>query len=346
MFILAFLIIVIGLSFLLFAWRAPTVGLGGNFSMVSRESMLLVNNVLLVVAMGAVLLGTLYPLFLDALNAGKISVGPPYFDSVFGPIMLPMLFLLGVAPFARWKEADPLTLTKKLWWCFAAAIVIAAVVPFLMGRWSHWVFIGVTLAVWVAITVVYNIIDRGRNMQGSFFAKLFRHPRAFWGMQLAHLGVAVFVIGVALVKGYPAERDVRMYVGEQVTVAGYSFVFNGTKEVRGQNYTAVRGDFTVTREGKEITRLYPEKRNYFSSRSMPMTEAAIRHSITGDIYVSLGEPTPDGGWIVRAYSKPFVTWIWWGTIIMALGGLLAMTDRRYRLRRREDKGADAAVKEA
>ena len=345
-FILAFLIIVIGLSFLLFAWRAPTVGLGGNFSMVSRESMLLVNNVLLVVAMGAVLLGTLYPLFLDALNAGKISVGPPYFDSVFGPIMLPMLFLLGVAPFARWKEADPLTLTKKLWWCFAAAIVIAAVVPFLMGRWSHWVFIGVTLAVWVAITVVYNIIDRGRNMQGSFFAKLFRHPRAFWGMQLAHLGVAVFVIGVALVKGYPAERDVRMYVGEQVTVAGYSFVFNGTKEVRGQNYTAVRGDFTVTREGKEITRLYPEKRNYFSSRSMPMTEAAIRHSITGDIYVSLGEPTPDGGWIVRAYSKPFVTWIWWGTIIMALGGLLAMTDRRYRLRRREDKGADAAVKEA
>ena len=345
-FILAFLIIVIGLSFLLFAWRAPTVGLGGNFSMVSRESMLLVNNVLLVVAMGAVLLGTLYPLFLDALNAGKISVGPPYFDSVSGPIMLPMLFLLGVAPFARWKEADPLTLTKKLWWCFAAAIVIAAVVPFLMGRWSHWVFIGVTLAVWVAITVVYNIIDRGRNMQGSFFAKLFRHPRAFWGMQLAHLGVAVFVIGVALVKGYPAERDVRMYVGEQVTVAGYSFVFNGTKEVRGQNYTAVRGDFTVTREGKEITRLYPEKRNYFSSRSMPMTEAAIRHSITGDIYVSLGEPTPDGGWIVRAYSKPFVTWIWWGTIIMALGGLLAMTDRRYRLRRREDKGADAAVKEA
>ncbi len=334
-FILAFLIIVIGLSFLLFAWRAPTVGLGGNFSMVSRESMLLVNNVLLVVAMSAVLLGTLYPLFLDALGAGKISVGPPYFDSVFGPLMFPMLFLLGVAPFARWKEADTLELAKKLGWVFALSLAAGAVIPFLMGRWSHWVFIGCTLAVWVAATAVYNIIDRGRNMKGGFFAKLAQHPRAFWGMQLAHIGVAVFVIGVALVKGYPAERNVRMYVGEQVTVAEYTFVFNGTKETRGANYQAVEGDFTVLKAGKELTHLYPQKRNYFSSRSMPMTEAAIRHSITGDVYVSLGEPTPDGAWIVRAYAKPFVTWIWWGAILMALGGVLAMSDKRYRVRRRK-----------
>ena len=332
-FILAFLIIVIGLSFLLFAWRAPTVGLGGNFSMVSRESMLLVNNVLLVVAMSAVLLGTLYPLFLDALGAGKISVGPPYFDSVFGPLMFPMLFLLGVAPFARWKEADPLELTKKLAIVFAASVVAGAVIPFLMGRWSHWVFVGCTLAVWVAATAVYNIIDRGRNMKGGFFTKLAQHPRAFWGMQIAHIGVAVFVIGVALVKGYPAERNVRMYVGEQVTVAEYTFIFNGTKETRGANYQAVEGDFTVLRDGKEIAHLYPEKRNYYSSRSMPMTEAAILHSITGDVYVSLGEPTADDAWIVRAYSKPFVTWIWWGAIFMALGGLIAMLDKRYRVRR-------------
>ena len=334
-FSLACLIIVSGLSFLLVAWRAPTVGLGGNFSMVSRESMLLVNNVLLVVAMSAVLLGTLYPLFLDALGAGKISVGPPYFDSVFGPLMFPMLFLLGVAPFARWKEADTLELAKKLGWVFALSLAAGAVIPFLMGRWSHWVFIGCTLAVWVAATAVYNIIDRGRNMKGGFFAKLAQHPRAFWGMQLAHIGVAVFVIGVALVKGYPAERNVRMYVGEQVTVAEYTFVFNGTKETRGANYQAVEGDFTVLKAGKELTHLYPQKRNYFSSRSMPMTEAAIRHSITGDVYVSLGEPTPDGAWIVRAYTKPFVTWIWWGAILMALGGVLAMSDKRYRVRRRK-----------
>ena len=334
-FILAFLIIVIGLSFLLFAWRAPTVGLGGSFSMVSRESLLLVNNVLLVVAMGAVLLGTLYPLFLDALNAGKISVGPPYFDAVFGPVMLPMLFLLGVAPFARWKEADLGQLAKRLWIILVVAAAIGVAVPLLMGRWSTWVFVGITLAAWVAVTAVDNIRERGRNMKVSLPRKLINHPRAFWGMHLAHIGVAVFVVGVALVKGYPAERDVRMMPGEHVTVAGYTFVFNGVEEVRGPNYLATRGDFVVRKGDKEIARLHPEKRNYYSSRSMPMTEAAIKHSIDGDIYVSLGEPVGDGAWIVRAYRKPFVTWIWWGTILMAVGGFIAILDRRYRTSRRK-----------
>lgn len=337
-FILAFLIIVIGLSFLLFAWRAPTVGLGGNFSMVSRESMLLVNNVLLVVAMGAVLLGTMYPLFLDALGAGKISVGPPYFDSVFGPVMLPMLFLLAVGPFARWKEADPAQLARRLAVPFVIALAAAIAVPLLMGRWSHWVFVGVTLAFFIVVSAVENVRERGRNLKVGFFAKLASHPRAFWGMHLAHLGVAAFVIGVALVKGYSSERDVRMYENETVTVAGYTFEFKGTKEVRGKNYVATAGDFIVTKDGKEVARLTPEKRSYFSSRSMPMTEAAIHHSVTGDVYVSLGEPTADRGWIVRAYSKPFITWIWWGTILMALGGLLAMTDRRYLPSRKKKNG--------
>lgn len=343
-FILAFLIIVIGLSFLLFAWRAPTVGLGGNFSMVSRESMLLVNNVLLFVAMGAVLLGTLYPLFLDALNAGKISVGPPYFDAVFGPVMLPMLFLLGVAPFARWKEADPNWLAKRLWFILALSLVLGAATPILMGGWSTWVFVGMTLAFWVAFTTIDSFRERARNMKGNLFANIFKFPRAFWGMNLAHLGVAMFVIGVALVKGYPAERNVKMLPGEQVTVSGYTYVFNGTQEVRGQNYTATRGEFTVTKDGKEIAVLHPEKRNYFGSRSMPMTEAAIRHGITGDVYVSMGEPVGDGAWIVRAYHKPFVAWIWWGTIVMALGGFIAMLDRRYRVRK--NKTAQKAATEA
>ena len=339
LFILAFLIIVIGLSFLLFAWRAPTVGLGGNFSLISRESMLLVNNVLLVVAMGAVLLGTLYPLFLDALNAGKISVGPPYFDAVFGPLMLPLVFLMAVGPVTRWKDADPKELAKKLAWCLIAAIAGGAAIPILMGEFGHWAFLGCTAALFVMFGIVEAFREQIRHAQGGLLAKLFRQPRAFWGMQLAHLGVAVFIIGVALVKGYQSERDVRMFVGEQVTVAGYTFTFHGVDTMRGPNYTADRGTFTLSYDGKEIDKLYPEKRKYFSSNGMPMTEAAIRHSITGDVYVSLGTPTNDGGWVVRAYSKPYVTWIWWGCIIMSIGGVWAASDRRYR--RRKTKAADA-----
>lgn len=343
LFILAFLILVIGLSFLLFAWRAPTVGLGGNFALISRESMLLVNNVLLVVAMGAVLLGTLYPLFLDALNAGKISVGPPYFDAVFGPLMLPLVFLMAVGPIARWKEADPMTLVKRLAWCFVVAIAVGIAVPLLMGAWSTWVFTGTTLAVFVMCGIVEEIRGELKFAPAGtgIFGRLTRMTRATWGMHLAHFGVAVFIIGVALVKGYQAERDVRMFESDVVHVAGYTFTFNGVSSARGANFTADRGDFTLSKDGKELQHLYPEKRKYFSSNSMPMTEAAIRHSITGDVYVSLGVPSSDGGWVVRVYSKPFVTWIWFGCIIMSVGGLLAMLDRRYR-RRREKKAADAA----
>ena len=337
LFILAFLIIVIGLSFLLFAWRAPTVGLGGNFSLISRESMLLVNNVLLVVAMGAVLLGTLYPLFLDALNAGKISVGPPYFDAVFGPLMLPCVFLMGVGPLARWKDADPKALARELAWCLVAAIVAGAAIPLLMGEFGHWVFLGCTSAMFVFFAVIQTFRHQIRNQPGNVFARLMRQPRAFWGMQLAHIGVAVFIIGVALVKGYQSERDVRMYEGETVTVAGYTFTFNGVETVRGPNYTADRGDFTLSVNGRELQHLYPEKRKHYSSNSMPMTESAIRHSITGDVYVSLGTPTNDGGWVVRAYYKPYVTWIWWGCIIMAAAGLWAASDRRYRRRKQKNE---------
>ncbi len=342
LFILAFLIIVIGLPFLLFAWRAPTVGLGGNFGLISRESMLLVNNVLLVVAMGAVLLGTLYPLFLDALNAGKISVGPPYFDAVFGPLMLPMVFLMSMGPMARWKEQDPKVLAKRMIWCFVLAIACGAAVPLLMGEWGTWCFVGCTLAFLVVFGAIEDVRGQIRHAPGNFFAKLARQPRSYWGMHLAHVGVAVFIIGVALVKGYQSERDVRMFEGDTVTVDGYVFTFNGVESARGHNYSADRGNFTLSKDGKVIAELHPEKRKYFSSNSMPMTEAAIRHSITGDVYVSLGVPTTDGGWVVRAYSKPYVTWIWFGAIFMALGGLIAMLDRRYR-RRSTKPAANAAV---
>ena len=343
LFILAFLIIVIGLSFLLFAWRAPTVGLGGNFSMISRESMLLVNNVLLVVAMGAVLLGTLYPLFLDALNAGKISVGPPYFDAVFGPLMMPLVFLMAVGPLAKWKDADPKELAKKLALSFILAVAAGIVIPAAMGEMGVWVVIGCSMAMFVIFSSFETIRQQIRNGKGGIVARLFRQPRSWWGMLIAHIGVAVFIIGVALVKGYSSERDVRMFVGEQVTVDGYVFKFNGVTSSRGPNYTADRGDFTLYYQGKELGHLNPEKRKYFSSHSMPMTEAAIRHSVTGDVYVSLGTPTSDGGWIVRAYSKPYVTWIWWGALIMALGGFWAATDRRYRRKRKAASRVETAL---
>ena len=247
--------------------------------------------------------------------------------------MLPMVFLMGVGPLARWKEADPKMLAKRLAWAFIAAIVVGAAIPFLMGEWSTWVFVGCSLAAFVVFGAIEDIRGSIRNAPDSlgFFGKLARQPASYWGMHLAHFGVAVFIIGVALVKGYQTERDVRMFEGDTVTIADYVFTFNGVEQTRGHNYSADRGDFTLsTKDGKELQHLYPEKRKYFSSNSMPMTEAAIRHSITGDVYVSLGVPSSDGGWVVRAYSKPYVTWIWFGCIFMAIGGFIAAMDRRYR----------------
>jgi cytochrome c-type biogenesis protein CcmF len=344
-FILAFLVLVIGCSLALFAWRAPKVGLGGKFDTISRESMLLMNNVLLAVACASVVLGTLYPLFLDALNLGKISVGPPYFDAVFVPIMTPLVFLMGVGPMARWKKAEIPDLATRLRWALAVSAVSAMIVPFLAGRWTPLIAFGLFLAFWVIASAATNIRERIRHVRGGLWERLSAQGRAYWGMQLAHVGVAVFILGVTLVKGYEVERDVKMDIGDSVAVGNYSFKFEGTKEVRGPNYTGARGSIEVTKNGKFVERLYPEKRIYNVQR-MPMTEAAIDTGFLGDLYVSLGEPVANGGWSVRVYSKPFVTWIWGGCILMALGGLTALLDRRYRmLARREEavRGARAAA---
>jgi cytochrome c-type biogenesis protein CcmF len=332
-FILAFLALVIGGSFALFAARAPKVGLGGKFDMVSRESMLLVNNVLLVVAAGSVLLGTLYPLFLDALSRGqtKISVGPPYFDAVFVPIMTPLVFLMGVGPLARWKQASLPDLWTRLKWALGVSLVTALVLPFLAGSWKPLVSFGLLLALWIVATTVVSVRERVRNLRGGLWARLASQPRGYWGMTLAHLGIAVFIVGVTLVKGYETERDVRMAVGDTVTVGAYTFRFDGVRDVAGPNYQASRGSVDVSRDGKSIETLHPEKRIY-AAQQMPMTEAAIDSGILGDIYVSLGDPVGDGSWAVRVYDKPFVTWIWFGCILMALGGFIALTDRRYRIR--------------
>ena len=336
-FILIFLVAVIGGSLALFAWRAPKVGLGGRFGLVSRESMLLTNNVLLVVACATVLLGTLYPLLIDALGVGKISVGPPYFDAVFVPVMTPILFLMAVAPFARWKEASIPEILHTLRWAFAAAVIVAIGVPLLYGKWSALTALGLLLAAWITLASLINFSQRVSGTRGadSWLAAAFRQPRSFVGMHLAHIGIAVFVVGVTMVSSFQEEKDIKMAAGETVEVAGYSFTFNGVKAVEGPNYLAAQGDFTLAVNGKFVRKMNPEKRNYHSS-SMPMTEASIDAGFLRDVYVSLGEAIdrdkPEGEWAVRVYYKPFVDWIWGGCVLMALGGLLAMLDRRYRVK--------------
>ncbi|MCL2523986.1 MAG: heme lyase CcmF/NrfE family subunit [Betaproteobacteria bacterium] len=338
-FILIFLIAVIGSSLALFAWRAPSVGLGGRFALISRESLLLTNNVLLVVACATVLLGTLYPLLVDALGIGKISVGAPYFNAVFVPVMAPVLFLIGIGPFARWKEAALPEILRAVRWAFAVGVIVAIALPLLYGHWSLLTALGLLLAAWIAATAVINFVARARQTRGeaSLARALLRQPRSFVGMHLAHLGVAAFVVGVTMVMSFEEEKDVKMEVGETVTVAGYSFSFHGIQRVEGPNYVAARGLFDLSRDGKLLRQLLPEKRNYHSS-AMPMTEAAIDAGLWRDVYVSLGEPIdsdkPEGAWAVRVYYKPFVDWIWGGCLLMSLGGLLAMLDRRYRLKAR------------
>jgi len=333
-FILAFLVVVIGGSLALYAVRAPKVGVGGRFDLVSRESMLLANNVLLLAAAGSVLLGTLYPLFLDALNLGKISVGPPYFDTVFVPLMTPLVFLMGVGPLARWKRAELPDLAKRLRWAAVVAVVTALILPLVTGQWKLGAAFGLLLALWLVAATAVGVRERVRGVPG-LAAKFRRQPRSYWGMVLAHLGVAAFVVGVTMVKSYEAERDVKMNVGDTVNVAGYVFRFDGVTEQTGPNYRAARGAIAVSRNGTHVETLYPEKRQY-NAGGMPMTNAAIDSGVTGDIYVSMGEPVDGNAWIIRVYSKPFITWVWGGFVLMALGGFLAMTDRRYRTAAQRD----------
>ncbi len=334
-FILAFLVIVIGGSLTLYAARAGAVGGGAGFEPVSRESMLLANNVLLIVAMASVLLGTLYPLFLDALKLGKISVGPPYFDAVFVPLMTPLVFLMGVGPIASWRRAELPDLWTRLRWALGVSIVTALVLPLTLGRWSPLVAMGLFLALWIVSTTVVQVAQRLRaSQQRGLAARLAANSAAWYGMLTAHLGVAVFIVGVTLVSGYAIEKDVTLEKGQSVEAGGYQFTFRGVVPVNGPNYAGVSGVVEMRRDGALIETLHPEKRIY-NATGMPMTEAAIDTGFLGDRYVSLGEPVSDkgvdGAWGIRVYVKPFVDWIWGGCFLMALGGFIAMTDRRYRI---------------
>jgi cytochrome c-type biogenesis protein CcmF len=342
-FILAFLSVVVGSSLTLFAWRASKVGLGGRFALVSRESMLLTNNALLLVAAAAVLLGTLYPLVLDAFGLGKISVGPPYFEAVFVPLMAPALFLMGIAPLARWKQASLPELAVRLRWALAVSFAAAIIVPLAMGHWSSMVGFSMLLAAWIAATSAVNLKAKlAHAPQGRIGARLAQLPRSYYGMLLAHLGIAVFIVGVALVKGYEAETDVRMEVGDTAHLHGYTFRFTAINAVKGPNYTSERGTIEVTRGAEPVVTLNPEKRLY-TVQNMPMTEAAIDAGFTRHLYVALGDSLTPTTWVVRIYHKPFVGWIWGGCLLMGIGGLLAAFDRRYRASARAGSAQLAAA---
>jgi len=321
-FILIFLVLVVGSSLTLYAWRAPKSTLGGKFSLTSRETFILLGNVFLVVSAASVLLGTLYPLLIDALQLGKISVGPPYFNAVFVPIMVPLLVLMGIGPWTSWKASDLLAVIKRLWVAALVAVIAAVSIPFVMGEFTWLGSLGFLLAFWVIASGVLQIIRQ---------AKAGKPTRSFIGMQFAHFGITIFVIGVTMVGAYQEEKDVRMLAGESVTVGGYQIQLQGVGPVPGPNYQAMQGTFLLSRNGKVEATMYPEKRSYFSS-TMPMTEAAINVGLTRDIYVSLGEELDDKAWAVRVYYKPFVDWIWTGCLLMGLGGILAMSDKRYRMK--------------
>ena len=345
-FILLYLVVVIGGALLLFAWRAPKVGLGEKFDVVSRESMLLANNVVLVAAAGSVLLGTMYPLLMDALGAGKISVGPPYFDAVFVAIMAPGLFLMGLGPLARWKKASLPEIGTRLKVAAVISIISAALVPMLMGKLSLMVAVGVFMAFWVGSTTLILLTNRIKSRQiasPNLVENLKGIPLAFYGMLLAHLGIGVFVLGVTLVKGYESEEDLRMDKNDVAKISNLDFKFNGVAKIQGPNYESAQGTFTVTSNGKQMAVLHPEKRFYPVQGSV-MTEADIKPGLVKDLYVSLGEPLTNGAWSVRIYIKPFVQWIWAGAILMALGGFCALADKRYRIRNKK-AGQDLKVGE-
>ena len=329
LFILTFLAIVIGSALLLFALRAPKVGLGGKFEIVSRESLLLANNVVFVVAAVTVMLGTLYPLFIDALDLGKISVGPPYFDTVFVPVMTPALLLMGLSAFAKWKKFELLELIKKLKWAILGSISLAILLPALAGKVTPLICLGLLFPLWILSTAMISVKGHLSGKTGGWLSNLISLPRSYQGMIVAHLGVAVFIVGVTMVKGYEIEKDLRMKPGDIVKVGSYTFKFDSINDDKGPNYVLMRGSFRISKDGDFVTFLEPEKRVYVVQNN-PMTEAAIEIGIFRDLYISLGDQIDDKNWAVRVYIKPFVQWIWAGCLMMAFGGFLALLDPRYR----------------
>jgi len=333
MFVLVFLAIVVGGSLTLYAFRAPTVSSRISFGWLSRESLLLVNNVVFLVATLTVLFGTLFPLLMDALGLGKYSVGPPYFNAVFVPLMAVLIPFMGIGPVARWKKDSPARWKQELLAPALAALVCGLSLPLLhSGDYNISVALAVTLAAWLVLGLLRDVQHRVRNgpTLGRALARL---SPSYWGMVTAHTGIAMAVVGVVLTSQYNVERDLKMSPGDREVVAGYEFHLVEVKPVRGPNYVADQATVVVSMDGEAVATLYPEKRRYLAQGTV-MTEAALDAGFFRDLYVAMGEPVGNSGaWAIRLHYKPFIRWMWLGAILMAAGAFLTVADRRYRRRR-------------
>jgi cytochrome c-type biogenesis protein CcmF len=339
-FILTYLFVVVGGSLLLFAIRAPAMVQGGNFAGMSRETLLLVNNLLLTVIAAMVLTGTLYPLLLDALDAGKISVGPPYFGLLFALFLVPIVALLPLAFHTRWQEDSLKRIAAQLWLPALAALLGAiATVVWLPGA-GGWGIAGAAGSLWIMVASLQYYARRMRAVPGRL------PSRSETAMTLAHFGVGLFLVGASLTNVVSDEKHLRMETGDSFELSGYTFVFEGTRGLRGPNYVADEGEFIIYKSGERVAALYPQKRLYSSGQTM--TEAAIDPGLMRDLYISMGEPLDENGsaWAVRIYHKAFIRFIWLGALLMMAGGFLAASDRRYRRVNARQEASDRAAEGA
>ncbi|WP_413741327.1 heme lyase CcmF/NrfE family subunit [Sodalis sp. RH15] len=333
MFILAFLVLLIGGSLLLYAIQGGKVRSRAQNELFSRETFLLSNNVLLMAAMLVVLLGTLLPLIHKQLGMGSISVGEPFFNSMFTWLMAPFALLMGIGPLIRWRRDEAKKWIKRLSWAFAGCLAMSLLLPRLMGDDIRGMTVtGLMMSLWVMTLTLMELRERAGHRR-SFWRGLAHLTPSHWGMVLGHLGVAVTVIGITFSQNYSLERDIRMKTGDLADIGGYRFSFQALRSLTGPNYTGAAAVFDVTHNGKPEARLQAEKRYYSVSRTVT-TEAAISGGLTRDLYAALGEEMDDGAWAVRLYYKPFVRWIWLGGLLMAAGGACCLADPRYRAQKK------------
>ncbi len=329
LFILIFLCVVIGGSLTLFAFRANTLTTSARYKVFSRETLLLGNNILLAVAASIVLLGTLYPLLADVLGLGKISVGPPYFNALLVPLAHLLLILLGIGMVVRWKDQSAKAAWQTLRKPALFAVIVGLLLPlFAQGNYQIRAALALIFVFWVVGVCITDLLVKVRAAE-TLWQGIKRIKPSYWGMLCAHIGFVVTVVGITMASLYSLDKDIRLAPGESIDMASFAVTFQGVRDVRGPNYDAIQGEFDVYQSNHFITRLYPEKRTYWV-RQDRLTEAAIDTGWTRDIYVALGEPLDKGAWAVRIYVKPFVRWMWGGAVLMALGGLLVIIDRRYR----------------
>ena len=330
-FILVYLLLVVGCSLTLFAFRAPEVKNRITFSWLSKETLLLVNNVLLTISASIVLLGTLFPLIIESLDMGMISVGPPYFNILFVPMIMLLALALGVGVIVNWKSSAIVWFTTQVRWIFIISVVVGVV--FCLTYSDKFIvteLVAVGLAAWIILTMAKDVLNKTRHT--GIFKGIKQLKPAYYGMHLAHLGLAVIIIGVTISSGYSQQKDILFGVGDSEILGEYKFRFDGVNRRIGANYLSDYGAVTVFRNDKQVAVMHPEKR-LFEARGVAMTEAAIDGDFTRDLYVTLGEQLDDGRWTVRVHVKPFIRWIWLGALFMALGGFMAVSDRRYRLNR-------------